>query len=226
MSLRYYLTFIDEEPQASPDAFGSRKRGASCPADFRSKEEVRSMWTEACREQALFRSQVAQLRERADHVRDNSQECNTLTAPSLGSVGHPQLCRRPCAHFAKNAGCPRAKHCAFCHLPHRHVSLDKRMREQLASCSEAELLWTLRPHFQRHALANPAAVGFQELLDRNLALHHPQPALPRPSQSWQLLEKRLVRLPLAALVGLCFRVSGHLPGLLQEQLRDFRTGDQ
>ena len=34
--------------------------------------------------------------------------------------------------------------------------------EQLAACSETELLQILRPHFQRHALATPHLCGFQE----------------------------------------------------------------
>ncbi|CAJ1445308.1 unnamed protein product, partial [Effrenium voratum] len=190
---------------------------ASCPA-FRSRK---AMSAEYGLEQAQ-RSQVAQLRERAEKLKAKRETQDIYIAPApptIGSRGHPQLCRRPCTHFARRS-CPHGSKCSFCHLPHDHVSLDKRMRGLLASCSESLLLWTLRPYFASHA--DPAALVFQELLDRELVLRHPQPPVLPSNKSWQLLHKRLARLPLSVLVGLCFRVSGRLPALLLEQLSELR----
>mmetsp|Transcript_20142 Transcript_20142/g.51457 ORF Transcript_20142/g.51457 Transcript_20142/m.51457 type:complete len:532 (-) Transcript_20142:77-1672(-) len=58
-----------------------------------------------------------------------------LTASSAcksGSVGHPELCKRPCIHFARG-DCSAGANCIFCHLPHsgRSPHLDKRHRDLL-----------------------------------------------------------------------------------------------
>ncbi|CAJ1331148.1 unnamed protein product [Effrenium voratum] len=157
--LCYSRTFIDE-----PSRFREfEPRSASCPA-LRSRKAERAMWTELCREETASRTQVAQLRQRAETLHSSQDAFAPLAlwpSPSTGSRAHPQLCRRPCTFFAKGS-CPNGAQCAFCHLPHQQASLDKRMREQLAACSETELLQILRPHFQRHALATPDLCGFQE----------------------------------------------------------------
>ncbi|CAJ1392764.1 unnamed protein product [Effrenium voratum] len=171
--LRYYLTFIDEELPQPPNARSL-------------KLTVKAMSAEYGLEQ------VAQLRERAEKLKAKRETQDIYIAPApptIGSRGHPQLCRRPCTHFARRS-CPHGSKCSFCHLPHDHVSLDKRMRGLLASCSESLLLWTLRPYFASHA--DPAALVFQELLDRELVLRHPQPPVLPSNKSWQHLgrEKR------------------------------------
>mmetsp|Transcript_54227 Transcript_54227/g.168184 ORF Transcript_54227/g.168184 Transcript_54227/m.168184 type:complete len:557 (-) Transcript_54227:266-1936(-) len=49
-----------------------------------------------------------------------------------GSIGHPELCARPCLYFAKGA-CSNGTSCKFCHLDHprRPVHPDKKNRQLL-----------------------------------------------------------------------------------------------
>jgi len=53
-------------------------------------------------------------------------------ALNVGSIGHPELCPRPCIYFA-NGHCQGGTACDFCHLPHpkRAAHLDKRHRDLL-----------------------------------------------------------------------------------------------
>ena len=46
--------------------------------------------------------------------------CTHQEIPSLGSYGHPSICRRPCILFIRGT-CKKAADCGFCHL--RHVTL-------------------------------------------------------------------------------------------------------
>eukprot|EP00913_Durusdinium_trenchii_P021016 g19749.t1 len=49
--------------------------------------------------------------------------------PSLGSWGHPELCRRPCVFWVKQQSCAAGANCNFCHLEHQKlVCLDKKQR--------------------------------------------------------------------------------------------------
>lgn len=64
--------------------------------------------------------------------------------PSPGSVGHPELCSRPCIFFASNT-CANGAACPFCHglHPKRPVHLDKRNRavfEKMSPEARAALL--------------------------------------------------------------------------------------
>ena len=60
------------------------------------------------------------------------QEDEALQPLTLGSRGHPVLCRRACVWFAKGE-CSLGATCPYCHLHHEHVvvSLDKRQRRLL-----------------------------------------------------------------------------------------------
>ncbi|CAJ1423306.1 unnamed protein product, partial [Effrenium voratum] len=97
--LCYSRTFIDE-----PSRFREfEPRSASCPA-LRSRKAERAMWTELCREETASRTQVAQLRQRAETLHSSQDAFAPLAlwpSPSTGSRAHPQLCRRPCTFFAK-----------------------------------------------------------------------------------------------------------------------------
>lgn len=83
-----------------------------------------------------------------------------------GSLGHPEMCTRPCLFFAAGQ-CQNRDSCEFCHLPHnrRPTHLDKRNRELLKSFSSEEKLATILPilseKLQKYC-NNPAA--FQLLL--------------------------------------------------------------
>lgn len=53
-------------------------------------------------------------------------------ARSPGSLGHPELCARPCLFYASGA-CAGDASCDFCHLEHSDppAKMDKRQRERL-----------------------------------------------------------------------------------------------
>ena len=51
----------------------------------------------------------------ADPLREVA--CSHQEIPSLGSYGHPSICRRPCILFIRGT-CKKAADCGFCHLHH------------------------------------------------------------------------------------------------------------
>lgn len=64
---------------------------------------------------------------------------NGVRQANPGSVGHPELCRRPCLHF--NAGyCGHGSSCNFCHETHpqKAAKLDKRQREIMQNLHSKE----------------------------------------------------------------------------------------
>ncbi|CAE7382396.1 unnamed protein product [Symbiodinium sp. CCMP2592] len=51
---------------------------------------------------------------------------------SVGSLGHPIACRRPCVHMMKHRQCPEGSVCGYCHFPHpREVKLDRVQRAMI-----------------------------------------------------------------------------------------------
>eukprot|EP00928_Gymnodinium_smaydae_P083407 TRINITY_DN6663_c0_g3_i1.p1 TRINITY_DN6663_c0_g3~~TRINITY_DN6663_c0_g3_i1.p1 ORF type:complete len:525 (-),score=77.00 TRINITY_DN6663_c0_g3_i1:345-1877(-) len=63
-----------------------------------------------------------------------------------GSVGHPELCARPCA-FVASGRCERGFSCDFCHMPHerRAVHLDKKGRDALKRMTHEERVAAILP---------------------------------------------------------------------------------
>ena len=62
---------------------------------------------------------------------------------SVGSIGHPDFCKRPCVHVVKLKGgkCRKQSRCGFCHHPfHNDPRPDKRQRALMKTMSKAELL--------------------------------------------------------------------------------------
>ncbi|CAK9094587.1 unnamed protein product [Durusdinium trenchii] len=71
--------------------------------------------------------------------------------PSAGSVGHPELCRRPCILF-KHGACHKGANCEYCHCNHtEYVKLDKYQRETLHALSPANVLGLVLPHLRKRA---------------------------------------------------------------------------
>ncbi|CAJ1338438.1 unnamed protein product [Effrenium voratum] len=69
------------------------------------------------------------------------QDVRRLGLPSCGSLGHPELCRRPCIYVATGE-CLNGDACSYCHMPHMEKvpKLDKRQRGIVQSLSRSELL--------------------------------------------------------------------------------------
>ncbi|CAE8631616.1 unnamed protein product [Polarella glacialis] len=98
---------------------------------------------------------------------------------NLGSMGHPELCRRPCNYFAAGR-CANGSACAYCHLSHesRPSSLDRGKRELLRNLSEAEFLALLLPVLRCRAESTGLAAEAVEVL---ALLEHKAVACASPS---------------------------------------------
>lgn len=69
-------------------------------------------------------------------------------APSVGSLGHPELCRRRCIYKVRGP-CRNGEACGFCHLSHGEMPrLDKKQRRMLRTLKEADVLELLLAHLQ------------------------------------------------------------------------------
>ncbi|CAE7391225.1 RBCMT [Symbiodinium sp. CCMP2456] len=70
-----------------------------------------------------------------------------------GSLGHPELCRRPCIYLLKGGACHAGHACNFCHLTHctLDAKLDQKQRRLLQKMSPGEMLATFLPHFRSRA---------------------------------------------------------------------------
>eukprot|EP00931_Biecheleriopsis_adriatica_P012309 TRINITY_DN113440_c0_g1_i1.p1 TRINITY_DN113440_c0_g1~~TRINITY_DN113440_c0_g1_i1.p1 ORF type:complete len:592 (+),score=93.54 TRINITY_DN113440_c0_g1_i1:45-1778(+) len=86
-----------------------------------------------------------------DHDEMNIQkfippQLSTDLPTNPGSLGHPEMCNRPCLFFAQGT-CQNPASCQFCHVPHtrRPTHLDKRNRELFRSLSHSEQLMTILP---------------------------------------------------------------------------------
>eukprot|EP00434_Breviolum_minutum_P028797 symbB.v1.2.025470.t1/scaffold2474.1/size78372/2 len=76
---------------------------------------------------------------------------------SLGSVGHPEFCRKACIHH-KFQGCSHGASCQFCHEPHcNDVKFQKRQRDSLREMSEQNLLHFLLPYLEARAPYAPGS---------------------------------------------------------------------
>ncbi|CAE7316113.1 rplP [Symbiodinium pilosum] len=86
--------------------------------------------------------------------------------PSEGSIGHPELCRRPCFYFAKGC-CTNGLDCGYCHAQHgeKAPKLDKRQRMVLQSLPENMLLEMLMSHVQEKAEEKRMTSAMADIMD-------------------------------------------------------------
>lgn len=87
---------------------------------------------------------LANLEQGGQDAAQNLREIASAGNP--GSVGHPELCPRPCLYFPVGR-CANGVNCSFCHLPHpkRPAHLDKRHRIMLKEMSFHECLSMMLP---------------------------------------------------------------------------------
>eukprot|EP00445_Apocalathium_hangoei_P069470 CAMPEP_0204144596 /NCGR_PEP_ID=MMETSP0361-20130328/21134_1 /ASSEMBLY_ACC=CAM_ASM_000343 /TAXON_ID=268821 /ORGANISM="Scrippsiella Hangoei, Strain SHTV-5" /LENGTH=373 /DNA_ID=CAMNT_0051098545 /DNA_START=113 /DNA_END=1234 /DNA_ORIENTATION=- len=119
---------------------------------------------------------------------------------SRGSVGHPELCSRPCLYFAMGS-CDNGESCEFCHMAHtkRPAHLDKRHRELLRSMSPWEWAALVLPILQRKIEALDDSLETQAMLfdiasSCGIALGSVTPAAPQRSQRMLILTMRSMSL--------------------------------
>ena len=77
-----------------------------------------------------------------------------LWPSSIGSLGHPQLCRRPCVHIAKFGTCPAGDECEYCHKMHTKPKskLRRSQRRLMRAMTEEDVRTLLRPHILQRLL--------------------------------------------------------------------------
>lgn len=125
---------------------------------------------------------------------------------SKGTRGHPEVCKRPCVHFAR--GCTLGASCNYCHAEHpkRPISLDKAQRRLLGKVEEQHLLeivlGQLRDRAERKGFYKEAGHILQILEERWMLLHNPDlPASWSPGEQ-QTMRRVLGKMTFAGLVGL------------------------
>ena len=96
-------------------------------------------------------SYVESLEKRASALTFLNPRGSAGSSWSAGSLGHPELCFKPCLHLAYGA-CPSGAACGFCHLPHPKRAKYGRDRELLRQLSEADLLGLILPHLRAKIL--------------------------------------------------------------------------
>ncbi|CAE7315558.1 PGC [Symbiodinium sp. CCMP2592] len=134
--LHYRRTFIDmdEEPWHSP-----RARAASCPPSMREGEESNEEQEES-KAHELYLEKV---------VREASK---FHARRSRGSIGHPEVCRRPCVFLAAGR-CGQGENCGYCHCEHNEPRArpDKKQRAALQGLQQDDLFAVVLPHLQVRA---------------------------------------------------------------------------
>eukprot|EP00747_Dinoflagellata_sp_TGD_P198841 gnl/TRDRNA2_/TRDRNA2_71957_c0_seq1.p1 gnl/TRDRNA2_/TRDRNA2_71957_c0~~gnl/TRDRNA2_/TRDRNA2_71957_c0_seq1.p1 ORF type:complete len:316 (+),score=46.42 gnl/TRDRNA2_/TRDRNA2_71957_c0_seq1:67-1014(+) len=103
---------------------------------------------------------------------DDANEVDELTPEAMlsvvnpGSLGHPELCPRPCLYYASGK-CTNGDACEFCHMPHlkRPAHLDKRHREMLKEMPFSECVQILLPIMKQKAQALSLGPEVVELID-------------------------------------------------------------
>ncbi|CAE7376367.1 rplP [Symbiodinium sp. CCMP2456] len=157
--------------------------------------------------------------------------------PSEGSIGHPELCRRPCFYFAKGC-CTNGKDCGYCHAQHTEKApkLDKRQRLVLQSLPENMLLEMLMNRVQEKAEEKRMTAAMTDILDlwqKRLAYLAVNPPVVSPEDAENLaeryvrnLDKILRRMNISELIALAIRSAKEEQGYvgdLREALSHLRT---
>ncbi|CAE7930856.1 unnamed protein product [Symbiodinium sp. KB8] len=223
LELEYRNTFIDVKEDFQ--VLASRKRAHSSPPG---RARCSSFATEMNDEEAAIRSYVGGLAQNAwpqsgqissnlaEHLSPSPVSVNGVPdlmmheqmhvdVLSVGSWGHPDVCRRPCIYFM-SGHCENGEACAYCHLPHteKMAKLDKRQRAMVQQLTRPELLSMVFPFCSRKAEDG----GFADKAEEILGLLEME--LDPATSSSQLLadrelrnlRKTLARMSFSSLIGL------------------------
>mmetsp|Transcript_66947 Transcript_66947/g.146726 ORF Transcript_66947/g.146726 Transcript_66947/m.146726 type:complete len:234 (+) Transcript_66947:84-785(+) len=220
---RYHKTFIDVVPSTP----ASVKRAESSPPVLKDNAvtDVKD-WCFSQSEEHL-KLQVSKLQYGSQHGTIGPSGFSATRQEemlSLGSYGHPQICRRPCILFLHST-CERAGDCGFCHLPHepKTSSLDKQQREFLKSLPAVTVLEMLLPYVRKQVEETllPGAGALLQLVTSEISIRSgPQHRSLRCP--WRL-RRVLERLSLSGLVSVaCSAIRGRFPKLLCNELTKLR----
>ncbi|CAJ1438403.1 unnamed protein product [Effrenium voratum] len=142
---------------------------------------------------------VAELEKRAS----SRSFLTEVQAPSVGSLGHPELCRKPCILLA-HGKCTEGSKCKFCHHAHRTgVKFNKAQREILRSLGEAEALKLLLPYLRVRAKKLPEAQAEPVIQALEQRLQELPEGTPVPANRAAQLSKTLTQMSFRRLILLC-----------------------
>ena len=226
----YRHTFITVE---EPNELIAVRRAKSLPPERDISDEA----TEAQVKESEFADYVARLAGNAAHFfgqRSNKQQDAAVhsetkadatdsdslddpTAPianaaqelaSRGSLGHPDVCRRPCVYF-KSGSCEHGSSCGFCHMEHtlRLPKLDKKQRELIRSFNKTEVLSIMLRYLRLVAAKQGFELQATEILKlvEHEVLAQGQDQAEKaniPEKMFSRLHKTLIRMHFAGIVGL------------------------
>jgi len=126
-----------------------------------------------------------------------------LSATNPGSVGHPELCTRPCLYYAAGS-CDKSHECEFCHLFHsrRPARLDKRHRERLDRLSPAERIAVMLPILAQKAESSGLSPEQLKTMLSKLAVSMPEVAAAEKTKVTRSLKAALEAMSLRSLLTL------------------------
>mmetsp|Transcript_68830 Transcript_68830/g.161865 ORF Transcript_68830/g.161865 Transcript_68830/m.161865 type:complete len:265 (+) Transcript_68830:75-869(+) len=238
LELEYRNTFIDVREESEEMSGCSRRCHSSPPGRVR-----RISFTVAADEEDAMKSYVGSLSTNVtqltkQHQREvtpstacgspESDTEHTNFAPvqtalteffplllSQGSLGHPEVCRRPCIYFLAGH-CENGNACAYCHMEHieKTPKLDKRQRTIIQGLSRPQLL-ALVMQFCR---SKAEQAGFLEEAGEILGLLAAEAAGARPLSQFvsdrdlRNLHKTLARMNFSNLIGLVTHQSANRAG--------------
>eukprot|EP00928_Gymnodinium_smaydae_P069419 TRINITY_DN5289_c1_g1_i1.p1 TRINITY_DN5289_c1_g1~~TRINITY_DN5289_c1_g1_i1.p1 ORF type:complete len:1009 (-),score=220.77 TRINITY_DN5289_c1_g1_i1:125-3151(-) len=145
---------------------------------------------------------------------DSTNLLNVELSPPTnpGSMGHPDLCPRPCLYFPVGQ-CSNGDDCDFCHLPHprRPSHLNKRHREALKNMPYAKAMAILHPILRqklKNAVPTPAVLSCLDELLRVAGREAMEAGAPpaKPSREDRPLQNALRNISLRALLTMMRRI--------------------
>ena len=224
LKLQYCRTFIHAQEGA---ATVPKPRSCSAPP-CHGRHSIE--WdTDARLEEEGMRSYVTSLTTNVADLRAQQKACNASSEreaksghelvspssevaqsfPSQGSLGHPELCHRPCIYFT-SGHCENGRSCGYCHMEHpdRPLKLDKQQRAMVHSLGRPQVLAMMLQYLKQIAIREGfelQAAEVMQLVEREFSLHG-QPveeALAEiPEKVTRKLSKTLDRMRFSGILGL------------------------
>lgn len=140
---------VDTEwaPKLKPVLHAANAAVEQVVAIMQGTEEVKEQVTNQVVADTLLQAKVEKMapscvKSMAEAVRPTNVEVHL----NPGSIGHPELCPRPCLYFMEGK-CANGSTCDFCHLSHpkRPAHLDKRHREMIRDMPYTQCLGLVLP---------------------------------------------------------------------------------
>jgi predicted transcriptional regulator len=135
--------------------------------------------------------------------------------PSQGSLGHPEVCRRPCIYYIAGH-CENGNGCAYCHMEHieKMPKLDKRQRSTVQSLSRPQLLDLVRQFCYTKAEQAGFLDEAAEIVDLLATQSRGAQPLAKilPDRDLRNLHRTLARMNFSNLIGLATHQSANRAG--------------